>query len=113
MFHKAEDILTERIWDLKYWQCLPVWRGRICHVSTELSGQINILDFVIQGVIHHLFNGAAEFYNSIHFSRRILVQGAFSFHWYCFTENYIWQLNQMQQEFTLKAVFFFCLFYIF
>lgn len=89
MFHKAEDILTEGIWDLKYWQCLPVWRGRICHVSTELSGQTNILDFVIQTVIHHLFDGGAEFYNNIHFSRRILVQEAFSFHWYSFTEKYV------------------------
>lgn len=89
MFYKAGDILAERIWDLKYWQCFQVRTSRICHVSTELSGQINILDFVIQGVIHHLFDGDVEFHNSIHFSRRILVQGPFSFHWCFLTETHI------------------------
>lgn len=88
MFYEAEDILAEGIWDLKYCRCFPVRTSRICHVSTELSGQINILDFVYHGVIHHLIDGGVEFYNSIHFSRRILVQGAFSFPWYSFIETY-------------------------
>lgn len=82
MFYEAEDILAERTWDLKYWQCFPVRTSRICHVSAELSGQINILDFVIQAVIRHLIDGGVEFYNGTHFSRRILIQGAFSFNWY-------------------------------
>lgn len=71
MFYKEKDILAEKIWYLKYWQYFPARTSGICHVSTELSGKINILDFVIQGVIHHLFDGGGEFSNSIHFSRRI------------------------------------------
>lgn len=62
MFYKAEVILAEGNWDLKYRQCFPVRTSRIYHVSTKLTSQINILNFAVQGVVHHLNDGGVEFY---------------------------------------------------
>lgn len=67
MFYKAEDILAERNRNLKYWLCFPVRTSRIYHMSTKLTSQINILNFAVQGVVHHLNDGGIEFYRCTFF----------------------------------------------
>lgn len=69
MFYRAADMLAERNCNLQYWQRFPVRISRIYHVSTKLPSQINILNFAVQGVIHHLNDGGIEFYRFTFFSK--------------------------------------------